>query len=372
MSQHVDVRFELERRRRHEEFERRVRATTGHYLERYRQLLADMRAQDLDGYVPHEMAALDRRLDRIESLLVHDPAAARTESMAIAAAVQGLPHVARAARSAAVDAEIAYQRKRQAAQEQARQDLEEAWRSRLAQWPDVLARNLAFDALAALRKSLFTKNGDVSIQTVTAALDELQQEYESKASDFRREQAEATRQQAQEEVIAAELARVEAVHALVPEQTPGIRAMLGNVVTLPADAFSERLAAATGSLDDAVVDESCRRAVVLAVRQSLQDAGFICEAPRRLRDGGQDEVVIRARRPAGAEAEFRVKLSGDMRYSFDRYEGSACKKDVATVLPRLQDIYGVKLSDERVIWENPDDLQKGSRPRAGDLTENKK
>ena len=35
---------------------------------------------------------------------------------------------------------------------------------------------------------------------------------------------------------------------------------------------------------------------------------------------------------------------------------------MAQVLPKLLDIYGVDLSDERVIWENPDDESATSKP----------
>ena len=52
-------------------------------------------------------------------------------------------------------------------------------------------------------------------------------------------------------------------------------------------------------------------------------------------------------------------------YKFDRYQGSACKKDIATVLPRLQSVYGIQLSNDRVLWENPDDMDADARPQPG-------
>ena len=32
------------------------------------------------------------------------------------------------------------------------------------------------------------------------------------------------------------------------------------------------------------------------------------------------------------------------------------------VLPRLEDVYGVNLSEERVIWSNPDDEHEDMKP----------
>jgi hypothetical protein len=132
----------------------------------------------------------------------------------------------------------------------------------------------------------------------------------------------------------------------------------------PEDA-SKRLVEVTRELDSAVVDESCRREVVQAVYRALEDAGFVTEKPRLVREGSANEVVILGRRPAGAQALFKVELSGKLNYKFDHYHGSACKKDIDTVLPRLQSIYGIQLSTERVLWENPDDKDSDAKPQPG-------
>ena len=39
-----------------------------------------------------------------------------------------------------------------------------------------------------------------------------------------------------------------------------------------------------------------------------------------------------------------------------------CKEDMEKVLPRLAEVYGVDLSDERVIWSNPDDEDQEMKP----------
>jgi hypothetical protein len=102
---------------------------------------------------------------------------------------------------------------------------------------------------------------------------------------------------------------------------------------------------------------------VNAVVQSLREAGFILvQNPKRYKDGERDEVVLQASQPAGHQAEFRVTLNGDCSYCFHGYEGSACKEDIVKVRQALQDIYGVTLSDERVIWENPDRMSRSAKP----------
>jgi hypothetical protein len=44
-----------------------------------------------------------------------------------------------------------------------------------------------------------------------------------------------------------------------------------------------------------------------------------------------------------------------------KYEGATCKKDIDSFLPKLEQVYGIKLSNERVIWENPDKISKDAR-----------
>ena len=76
----------------------------------------------------------------------------------------------------------------------------------------------------------------------------------------------------------------------------------------------------------------------------------------------EDIVVIQARRPSGNQAKFKIELDGKVRYEFDNYRGQSCKEDMVKVLPRLSEVYGVDLSDERVIWSNPDDEDQEMKP----------
>ena len=137
---------------------------------------------------------------------------------------------------------------------------------------------------------------------------------------------------------------------------------LAHAIGLAPAEQAEALSQLVQEQDEAAVDESQRREVVRAVYQSLQQAGFAVDRPEHLTSQGQDEVLIRARRPAGAQADFRVNLCGHLSYKFHQYKGKTCEKDVAPVMATLQDAYGISLSDKRVIWVNPDDQDQDSRP----------
>ncbi|BCD44998.1 hypothetical protein [Helicobacter suis] len=107
-------------------------------------------------------------------------------------------------------------------------------------------------------------------------------------------------------------------------------------------------------------DEAVRKEMVKAVYASLKQAGFVVQEPSL--DKEKDIVIVRANRPNGNQANFKISLDGVLNYRFDHYEGKTCKADMDKVLPQLSQVYGVDLSEERVIWENPDDLDKEARP----------
>ena len=112
-----------------------------------------------------------------------------------------------------------------------------------------------------------------------------------------------------------------------------------------------------------LVNEDVRRETLLAIVGTVRSLGFVLlGAPGFTEDGG---VLVHARRPSGEECQFVVRADGGMRYAFENYAGTACRKDCAQVEAMLRETYGVVLSNERVIWENPDEIGKDSF-RAGD------
>ncbi len=366
MSSSASYQYELERQRRREHALARIRATTQSFLERYHRVRDDLRRDGLDEFAPQEVAALDRDLAAMDSLLATDPEGARTVSQRIAADVYALPHIAREARRVAEAAAVDALRRRQEVEEQAREGLEASWRSLVGSWQDGLARQLAFHELSALRRRYMAADATESLQVGLAGeIAELRKRFEVRAQEVRADKVADARHEAQRETVKANLdIAAQSAHE-APEAATALREALSGVDALPAAEFAERIATATARLDAAVVDERCRREVVKGVVQSLRESGFVTDAPWRRVDGGRDEVVVKARRPAGSTAEFRVTLAGDLAYTFDNYEGAACKKDIGTVLPRLEEIYGVRLSNQRVVWENPDELDRTARTQPG-------
>ena len=208
---------------------------------------------------------------------------------------------------------------------------------------------------------------------ISAALHDVQQRYEADAERQLQEAKSRVQREAVTDVLTLQRAQLEQEASKgSSERAAKLREALAHAIGLaPADQ-AEALNQLVQEQDEAAVDESQRREVVRAVYQSLQQAGFVVDGPEHLTSQGQDEVLIRARRPAGAQADFRVNLSGHLSYKFHQYKGKTCEKDVAPVMATLQDAYGINLSDKRVIWVNPDDQDQDARPYPDAMQERNK
>ena len=371
MSRADEYRYQIQRQRKQELDRQRVRETTRPFLERYRSVLNDVASQGLGDVIPAEFRELSSDLQRMEALLESDPFAARDMSRSLGARIHGLPRFAREQRRSRQEAELAaaeaFRNSQQAEIErqlQLRAELEAAWREGLSGWSTPVALNAAFAELQKLRERLLgnAANNMTSAQ-ISAALREVRQRYEVDAERQLQEMKNRVQREAVTDVLTLQREQLEQeANKDGGERAAKLREALAHAIGLAPAEQAEALNQLVQEQDEAAVDESQRREVVRAVYQSLQQAGFVVDRPEHLVSEGEDQVLIRARRPAGAQADFRVNLSGHLSYKFHQYKGKTCEKDVAPVMATLQDAYGISLSDKRVIWVNPDDQDQDARP----------
>jgi hypothetical protein len=371
MSRADEYRYQIQRQRKQELDRQRVRETTRPFVERYRSVLNDVASQGLDAEVSAEFRKLNYELRRMEALLESDPFAARDMSRSLGGRFHGLPRLAREQRRFRQEAELAaaeaFRKAQQAEAErqlQLKAELEAAWRDGLSGWSTPVALNAAFGELQKLRNRLLgDTNNNMTPAQVSATLREVQQRYEADAEHQLQEMKNRVQREAVTDVLTLQREQLEQeANKDAGERATKLREALAHATGLAPAEQAEALNQLVQEQDEAAVDESQRREVVRAVYQSLQQAGFVVDRPEHLISQGQDEVLIRARRPAGAQADFRVNLSGHLSYKFHQYKGKTCEKDVAPVMATLQDAYGISLSDKRVIWVNPDDQDQDARP----------
>lgn len=371
MSRADEYRVQIQQPRKQELERQRVRNTTRPFVERYRNLLNDVVVQGLDVVVPAEFRELSSELRRMEALLESDPFAARDLSRLLGGQFHGLPRLAREQRRAHQEAELAaveaFRKVQQAETErmlQLKAELETAWRDGLSGWSTPVALNAAFGELQKLRKRLLgDADNNMTPAQVSATLREVQDRYEADAERKLQELKNRVQRDAATDALTLQREQLEQEASKDGgERAAKLRTALDHATGLAPAEQSVVLDKLAQEQDEAAVDESQRREVVRAVYQSLQQAGFAVDGPEHFVSQGQDEVLIRARRPAGAQADFRVNLSGHLSYKFHQYKGKTCEKDIAPVMATLQDAYGISLSDKRVIWVNPDDRDQDSRP----------
>ncbi len=349
MSFEVDIEYEIEKKRRQAIFNARVKQTTQSYLSRYRNILSDIQTDERYEFVKKEHDKLSSEVTDIERLLKIDPAKARSKSQRISHHVFSLPKVAGASMRKAQHVLEKKEARRQEEKNQLREELEQLWQSTLLNWEDPLARQMAFSELMDCREQFFSQGDSIQKKELIKALQSIQLHAEDKAQQFRQEQ---------EKLVVNEVNHKMLSDIKSQLSDPGL---LAQAESIKDNIELDEIISLSNAFDDALIDESCRREVVKAIYQSLQAAGFSVDKPRYTQ-GVNDEVLIKAARPAGATAHFKVSLDGRMEYRFDRYKGSACKNDINKVLPALQDAYGIKLSNQRVIWKNPDDKYMDAKP----------
>ena len=245
----------------------------------------------------------------------------------------------------------------------------------LQSFTDPVERDFAFDELRALQsefeaeritpEKLATIRTQIErrVETIRTASRNKATEWKNATKvevelDARRSLLEAHREQVRVDLAAAPKAATAALEELDK--------LSGSIESVSQAEFQSRLAKAMAAADVAVIDENCRRDTVRAVMESLTSAGFVVDKPIRSQ-GESDEVVIRARKPAGSDAVFKVTSEGGFSYKFDNYEGMGCKADIDRVLPQLQEIYGISLKDQRILWTNPDRHKGTAKPIEDEL-----
>lgn len=372
MSSYVQARWDLRSEQERRVYLEVLADRSRLYHQQYTSALEQLRQLGADQILPREFARLQGEVTRLGQLIESDPEAARDLNQLLTPEVAQFQTLARSVVAEYRQRERQRQLQEQEERQRAAVELQAFLASLQARIDDPIVREFALEPLQALRVTYADR------LPRAAELSDLRREIRDHLTAILERAGEQSAQwkerQRQEQATAACQRQVELHQAclrqeaeLAPEacQSESARwqAIQEVLASGQADAaqLHRDLAEERTRSEKAIVQERCRRQAVRAILASLQTAGFLVEAPRR-QTGDKDEVVIRARKPAGAEASFRVGATGEMLYKFDRYEGSACQTDLARVLPLLRDVYGVNLSDERVLWRNPDRLSCDARP----------
>lgn len=360
MSHSAEYEWRQRQEDRRRQYLSRIQAVTAEFVARYESVLDDVRRQGLHSAVPGEFAALSRQVGEMRHLLSTDPERARELSLSLGKEIHALPHLARQARQYA-DVQAAQRRRELGA------ELNSLLERTFLSIGDPVARDFAYAAAAGIEAEIRKRVAqDAHLESFHAQLQsrvsQIVAQAESQASEWKRTQRLVQRAAVRADVLVdvKEVALAGSA-ALQDGSRTQVEAAMDQAIGDDEADFDAALETALESADQAVVDEESRRAAVRAVYESLLQAGFAVDQPF-LEDGDGSSVVVSARKPSGGQAQFRIGVEGSLVYKFDHYEGATCKQELNQVLPMLQHVYGITLSNERVLWDNPDRLSRDARP----------
>lgn len=366
MSRYVDLKFAIEAQRRRELYLSRITETTQSYIQKYENLLADIRHEGLKDFIEQDFSQAESELFAISSLILSDPESARDRSRELGGWIGGLPRMARDIRS---ELEQEKERQRQAANAKFQKLISSIFSS----ITDPVVRDFAYTQsreLISLAKQADITPENIAELTVvlTREFQAIKKEAEEKAVEWKEKKRRDSTLQATREAIRLQKEVISETSGsvgfekltVIMKKLDGIEQMLS--MQSASTHIPKALNEIAVEMDNIVVGEECRREAVKAIIASLKQSGFVVETPKLIKDEEGGEVVIKAQRMAGQESIFKVKQNGAMTYKFHKYEGSACKNDIEMILPKLEKVYGIRLSDERVLWENPDRLTAVAKP----------
>lgn len=376
--------YQYQQQRRREEYLNRIQGNTRRFSESYKGVLQNMRAQGLDQVVPSEFSHLENQVARLDSMLSSNPERARELSVGLGDEVYGLRRLAqglrnqvrgqqRYARQESIHtAQQEEQRKlilerreqqQKLSQEEEAKQLEQQkahdlWYQLRAEFTDPIIRDFAFDELEKLQNEY----KDLSENQLRSRVEQIKSTASQQASVWKTKQIKTSQIDTQLEMIEVQQQQIKSDLNQNPKELQAIlnsleqsRDFLIKGGQIEQGDFHKSLAEQIERADEAVTDERCRQLTVRGIVSSLKEQGFVLsKAPELIRNEDRDEVIIQARRLSGRQSEFRVSLDGAFSYKFEHYEGMACKNDIDDILPKLQEIYGIELSNKKVIWENPD------------------
>ena len=339
----------------------KISARVEEFYWRFRSQYEEMERKHYAAYIPDEMRRLASDLASIQELLVFNPTRAREISFQVGSYISGMHSLGRAAINQ-------FERAERMRQEAAHQQKRESQNAMMKQYYDQVgaispaAVHFAQTELEGIRAAI--QSGGISSGELQRKLSVAIRAAEEKAVEWKQEKLAAGRKEAA--ISRLEETERSIIKSLVEDRKQvdtlieRVRRMKDDICAgkIDADAADAEIASVEESVEDTMVTEEVRRQTVKAFIKLLRQQDFTVEKPVLVEEGSESYVKFTAQRPSGNRAVCRFDNHGKVRYKFDQYEGMSCLKDIQTVQTELERVYSVKLSDERVLWENPNRITK--------------
>lgn len=363
MSRSYEYSYALEAAMRRQIYLNRVSSTTEQFYSRYIEQYNRMKKDGFAAYIPAEMTRLESDLSRIRAMLITDPEEARELSFTVGSYIRSLSSLATAAREQFDRAERLRVETLRIEREQQKNELVQEYFEILRNITNPIVVNYSVSELQFLKKEI-----DAGVLTDKDALAKKAQVIiaaaEQKADEWKKQTIQRSRQANTAQIIDEAESRVKKESIEDKEKTQQFLERINQLRSgltdgrLDTETIERQITALEAEVDDTLISEETRRETVKAIIKQLKAQEFSVEKTQIVQTDGKNYVKIIARQPSGKRAICNVDLRGKIAYKFDNYEGLTCLKDIEKFNVDLQQVYSVKLSDERVLWSNPDKLDK--------------
>ena len=363
MSRSYEYSYALRAERRRKIYLNRIRLTTEQFYSRYMDQYNRMKRDGSAAYIPDEMKRLESDLSRIRTLLISDPEAARELSYSVGEYIRNMSSLAYTARKQFDEVERLRVENLRIERQQNQSKLVQAYFEILRCITNPIVINYSVSGLQVLQKEIdagtLTDKSELVARAKAIIVNAKKKADEWKTTTIRSNQ----RASAVEVINDAETRlRNERMENKEKRQQfldkiNQLRSGLNTGIVNPED-VKKGIIALENEVDDTLISEETRRETVKAIIKQLRTQEFTVENPKIFKMNNKNYVKIIAKQPSGKKVICNVDLHGKIAYKFDNYEGMTCLKDIKKFNVDLQRVYSVKLSDERVLWSNPDKLDK--------------
>ncbi len=361
MSRSYEYSYALEAARRRQIYLNRIATTTEQFYNRYSQQYREMKNRGIAAYIPSEMTRLESDLSRIRNLLTSDPEEARELSFEVGSYIRSMSSLASGAREQFERAERMRVEALRAEREHQQSTLMKEYFEILQTITNPIVVNYSISEMKQIRSEI--ENGRLTSSTeLRRKSSDIISFAESKAAEWKEGAVKKNRQKDVEQAISEAEERIKSEKIESQEKTKEfldkisqLKAGLG-AGTIDADTIEKQVASLESEVDETLISEETRRETVMAIVKQLKSQEFTVEKPQLVQTDGKNFVKIIAKQPSGKRAVCNVDLHGKIAYKFDNYVGMTCLKDIEKFNVDLEQVYSVKLSDERVLWQNPDRL----------------
>jgi len=351
----------MEAARRQAIYNARVSATTEQFYRRYMEQYDQMNVKGFAAYIPSEMNRLKSDLAQIRELLVSNPTEARDLSFEVGSYIRSMYSLASTAAEQFERAERMRSERMKAERMEQQNKLMQLYFEMLRTISNPIVVNFSVGDMQKLRQDI--ESGNVHSQVeVKKNVQSIIAKAEIKSEEWKKNTVIENKKKDIESVLDETEQRVKNEKIENSEKTAEfinkIKKLRSDIDSGISDlsAIKSKLSKIETEIDDTLIMEEVRRETVKAIIKQLRSQEFTVEKPQIVQNDGKSYVKIVAQRPSGKRAMCNIDLHGKIAYKFDNYEGMTCLKDIEKFNIDLEEIYSVKLSDERVLWSNPDKL----------------